>query len=42
MKLYLIKKVEDIGVEFDFLNYIGKVIVYFFGDEVMNMYLGKF
>ncbi|XP_078316710.1 transient receptor potential cation channel subfamily M member-like 2 isoform X4 [Crassostrea virginica] len=35
------KRAEDIGVEPDLLNYIGKVIVHLLGDEAMNMYSGN-
>nr|XP_022319514.1 transient receptor potential cation channel subfamily M member 5-like [Crassostrea virginica] len=35
------KRAEDIGVEPDLLNYIGKVIVHLLGDAAMNMYPGK-
>ncbi|XP_061196286.1 transient receptor potential cation channel subfamily M member-like 2 [Saccostrea echinata] len=35
------KQTEDIGVEPDLLNYIGKVIVHLLGDEAMNLYAGN-
>jgi hypothetical protein len=34
------QQAEDIGVEPDLLNYIGKVIVHLLGDEAMNLYSG--
>lgn len=34
--------VKDNERRFDFLNYIGNVIVDFFGNKNINMYLGKF